>query len=388
MSRRQGAPFWAQADRDRRLAELALEPDPNRLLARLAEFGRGDLAAHAALLNWATTLDLAEPEAETLLRAILEGRARAASALGRDPGLVWAALDYGCNVRALVGSPAVVDASRSGAATAGMDARTGVLDRSAVEREISRELRRTLRHGRTAAILVGALDPPGDHSSREGSAGRSATLDRSLRSLRRALRESDVPGHSGDDEFVALLPRTDRLAATAVAERLRLRIAEDAGEQAVHARVVRRTLSIGIACVPEDAAGVEGWLHAARSALAQARDQGGDRVVAHARERRSAVRMRTRSALAATLLARDGTTSPVRIVELARDGIVIDGLRECAAHGLVRVRIETPRAWVAEGRVVRCVAGTGRTAIALAERLPPSILGDMLDGRRRPVIES
>ena len=359
MSRRQAAPFSTRADRERRLIALAGDPDPERLLSRLAEFG------HSALLREIASVDLAEPEAEAVLKEILHRRGEVARALGRDPGLVWVALDYFCSSVGLVGNPAVEDASGTVGEASGIDPRTGLLDPIAVHSEIDREHRRTLRHGGEAALLLARLDG-------RNTAVQATAIDRTLRALGLGLRETDVAGRSEEDELIAILPRTDRLAASAVGERLRRRWMRESSSP---------TVSVGIACIPRDASSVAEWLATARLALGRAAAEGGDRVVAHADERRSSVRLPVRSALAATVVAENGAAGTTRVVEIGQDGIAIEGISPDLIDRRVRVSIEACR-WVVSGRVVRRDPSSGRMAIALAERLPASVLGDLLEGRR------
>jgi hypothetical protein len=353
MSRPQAAPFSTRADRERRLIALADDADPARLLSQLAECG------HSALLQAIASVQLGEREAEAVLREIVRLRGEVARALGRDPGLVWAALDYACREPGLVRSPAVEEATRPVAEASGIDPRTGLLDPIAIEREIEREHGRTLRHGGAAALLVARLDARG--------------TDRMLRTLGRGLRETDVAGRSSENELIGILPRTDRLSASAVGERLRRR--RDSSLP---------TVSIGIACIPQDASSVADWLATARRALGRAAAEGGDRVVAHADERRSSVRLPAPTALVATVVAEDGAADTTRVVEIGQDGIAIEGISPDLVERRVRVSIEACR-WVATGRVVRRDPSTGRMAIALAERFPASLLGDLLEGRRKGI---
>jgi diguanylate cyclase (GGDEF)-like protein len=88
------------------------------------------------------------------------------------------------------------------------------------------------------------------------------------------LRASDFAGRFGGEEFILLLPDTDRAGAVAVAEKLRLAIAaiEVAG---VSGPI---TVSLGVAAVPEDAAEPTLLIRAADRALYLAKAHGRNRV--------------------------------------------------------------------------------------------------------------
>ena len=93
-----------------------------------------------------------------------------------------------------------------------------------------------------------------------------------------ALREGDLFGRWGGEEFLAILPEADATAATVVAERMRneletARIAVVAGEGL--APVVLRA-SFGVATYPASAQSVRELLLAADQALYRAKGDGGD----------------------------------------------------------------------------------------------------------------
>jgi diguanylate cyclase (GGDEF)-like protein len=88
------------------------------------------------------------------------------------------------------------------------------------------------------------------------------------------LRASDFAGRFGGEEFILLLPDTDRAGAVAVAEKLRRAI------EAIDVAGVSRpiTASLGVAAVPEDAAEPPLLLRAADRALYLAKAHGRNRT--------------------------------------------------------------------------------------------------------------
>jgi len=94
--------------------------------------------------------------------------------------------------------------------------------------------------------------------------------------LRTELRGGDFAGRNGGEEFIVMLPDTDRAGALRVAEQLR---------SAMHALSlpgVKRavTASFGVAAFPEDALDGETLLRLADRALYAAKQSGRDRVEA------------------------------------------------------------------------------------------------------------
>ena len=92
------------------------------------------------------------------------------------------------------------------------------------------------------------------------------------------MRSADIPCRWGGEEFCVLLPETDRDGAASMAERLREAIgalAMPVGEETL----VRTTVSIGVACHPEDDPGTaRGLIERADAALYAAKQAGRDRV--------------------------------------------------------------------------------------------------------------
>jgi diguanylate cyclase (GGDEF)-like protein len=91
--------------------------------------------------------------------------------------------------------------------------------------------------------------------------------------LRSNLREADLAARSGGEEFIVLLPDTDRAGALRVAEHLRL-----ATKSLVIPELPRLTASFGVATFPEDALDGETLLRVADRALYAAKQRGRDRV--------------------------------------------------------------------------------------------------------------
>src|SRR4051812_18373631 len=94
--------------------------------------------------------------------------------------------------------------------------------------------------------------------------------------LRTSLRGGDFAARAGGEEFVVVLPETDRSGAMHVAEHLR-RATEALTVPLLSARV---TASFGVATLPDDALDVDGLLRLADRALYAAKQRGRNRVEA------------------------------------------------------------------------------------------------------------
>jgi diguanylate cyclase (GGDEF)-like protein len=110
-------------------------------------------------------------------------------------------------------------------AAARTDAKTGLLNASAWQREAGAEITRALRGGGPLALLLVDID----HFKRVNDMHGHLVGDRVLHQLADELghevRDSDVLGRFGGEEFVVLLPGSDADEACRAAERLRVRAA-------------------------------------------------------------------------------------------------------------------------------------------------------------------
>ncbi len=96
--------------------------------------------------------------------------------------------------------------------------------------------------------------------------------------IRESIREIDIAGRYGGEEFCVVLPDTDLEGARLVAERIR-RSAQDTLIRAYDASI-RVTVSIGISCYPTDGKLLEELIDKADWALYRAKSQGRNAVVA------------------------------------------------------------------------------------------------------------
>lgn len=169
---------------------------------------------------------------------------------------------------------------------ASTDAKTGLLNATVWHGSARRELARVDRDNATAAVLILDLDHfksvNDDHGHLFGDAALLAVGTR----LKAEVRQYDLLGRFGGEEFVVLLPRVTYGEATAAAERLRLAIAsivyEEFGDAFLQAdspaRARNLSVSIGVSLYPEHGTDVDELLHKADAALYAAKHAGRNRV--------------------------------------------------------------------------------------------------------------
>jgi diguanylate cyclase (GGDEF)-like protein len=134
-----------------------------------------------------------------------------------------------------------------------------------------------LRYDRPASVLM--IDS--DNLKRVNDAYGHDAGNRLLRQLASAiqaeLRSSDVPARYGGDEFIVLLPETPPKGAMDVAERIRSAISGTA--LALEGRSIDASVSVGVACFPEDGRSLDALAARADRALLQAKQRGRNCVV-------------------------------------------------------------------------------------------------------------
>ncbi len=158
------------------------------------------------------------------------------------------------------------------------DPLTGLYTHRAFQERLREEVARANRYSQPMSLLIADID---QFASVNYDLGYQAGDD-ILRKIAVILQEdespdrvrsSDVVARYSGEEFVLLLPETAKPGALTKAARLR-----DAVAMANMMGNRKLTLSIGVACLPEDAADPEGLLTAAEAALRGAKRGGPGRV--------------------------------------------------------------------------------------------------------------
>lgn len=164
--------------------------------------------------------------------------------------------------------------------TADHDGLTGLFNHRYFLHALEVETARSIRHGHPYALVM--LDV--DHFKRFNDAHGHPAGDDLLRRLAAVLRESQreetVCARYGGEEFVLLLPETDRAGAADLAERLRARVEALPVPGRERQPLGRITVSLGIACFPEDGRDAAVMVRRADEALYRAKGEGRNRVAA------------------------------------------------------------------------------------------------------------
>ena len=152
---------------------------------------------------------------------------------------------------------------------------TGLANRRRFMAALTAEIERVERLGGTLALLLADLDDFKRINDRFGHHVGDEALRRFATILVGELRDVDVAGRLGGEEFAVLLPGTQRDGAFAVADRIRAAVARDR-LVLPEATSVHFTVSLGVAGYTGGSA--ENLLRDADAALYRAKAEGKNRV--------------------------------------------------------------------------------------------------------------
>jgi diguanylate cyclase (GGDEF)-like protein len=161
-------------------------------------------------------------------------------------------------------------------AQARTDPKTGVLNAGAWQGEADLEVARARRRHEPLAVMIADVDHFKLVNDTHGHLTGDAVLRTLAAEMRQQVRESDLVGRFGGEEFAILLAGTTAEEACQVADRIR----RGAGVVKVltNEKIVGVTVSIGVAILGEHGADLSELLDAADRALYRAKDTGRDRV--------------------------------------------------------------------------------------------------------------
>jgi diguanylate cyclase (GGDEF)-like protein len=157
------------------------------------------------------------------------------------------------------------------------DGLTGVHSRRAFKEEAARLVAFCRRHDQPLGCVSIDLDHFKSVNDTHGHAAGDRVLQSAVSTMASVLRQSDLIGRLGGEEFSVMLPGTARTGAMEAAERIRVAIAE---KPVVIGRIaIPVTTSLGVAAL-RDGWGVDDLLRAADEALYDAKRSGRNRIAA------------------------------------------------------------------------------------------------------------
>ncbi len=154
---------------------------------------------------------------------------------------------------------------------------TGLFNRRHLVDEAEREVERSLRYGHSLAVMMIDIDHFKTVNDTWGHAVGDLVLQRVSLVIRELLRNVDLFGRTGGEEFTVILIETDRAGAIDVAERLRGMVAQ-AEIPTGDGSVVGVTISLGVTELKGRQLGFTALMNEADQALYRAKQLGRNKV--------------------------------------------------------------------------------------------------------------
>lgn len=156
------------------------------------------------------------------------------------------------------------------------DSLTSIPNRRYAFKRLEEEWAIWLRSGRALSVMVLDLDHFKSINDSFGHAVGDQILAHTAKTIRAALRTSDVVCRLGGEEFIIIASNTDMTAAIRLAERVRSTVEQHQLDAVKLGQ--RLTASVGLATSNAQAANSDDLLHQADEALYKAKDAGRNRV--------------------------------------------------------------------------------------------------------------
>jgi len=156
------------------------------------------------------------------------------------------------------------------------DEMTGLMNRRSFTKIIASEHAKSVRYNHAYSILMIDADGLKIINDEHGHEAGDKMIKTLAKTLENCMRETDSLARYGGDEFVVLLPESNRFQAGGAGERIRKAVANTSFDMG--GNLIKATVSIGVSSYPEDADNTESVLNMADKALYNSKREGGNQV--------------------------------------------------------------------------------------------------------------
>ncbi len=161
------------------------------------------------------------------------------------------------------------------------DGMTGLFNRRYVQSALVDERRRAQRYGHPLSVVMLDVDSFKSYNDTYGHVQGDVLLKKIASILQASVRDVDVVGRYGGEEFIIVMPETPSREAYQIAERLRLAVARTVFPGFAHdpELAVYKTISLGVATFPDDTDDTHALVTLADGALYRAKHGGRNQTV-------------------------------------------------------------------------------------------------------------
>ncbi|NOZ63747.1 MAG: sensor domain-containing diguanylate cyclase [Caldiserica bacterium] len=160
------------------------------------------------------------------------------------------------------------------------DGLTQVFNRRHFQEKLQAEIQKAKEKHQPLSLIIGDIDNFKYYNDSQGHLAGDEVLKTIANILKKNTKGQDIVARFGGEEFVLILPRTDKKNAMKLAEDLREKVAEHVfpAEESMPQKDV--TITFGVATYPEDGDTPEKILSIADQRLYKGKEQGKNQVVA------------------------------------------------------------------------------------------------------------
>ena len=159
------------------------------------------------------------------------------------------------------------------------DALTGIYNRRYLQQRLESEFNRACRYSEPLTLIIFDLDKFKNINDTFGHQAGDIVLQDVAARLDTVLRNTDICGRYGGEEFLVILPNSGISGAAALAERIRVCI--EAMPVKHHDVVIDVTISLGVAQFTKDITNYEQLVHCADVALYASKQSGRNAVTVY-----------------------------------------------------------------------------------------------------------
>jgi diguanylate cyclase (GGDEF)-like protein len=157
-----------------------------------------------------------------------------------------------------------------------MDNLAGVLSRRYCMERFNEDIERSIKFKYSLSFLIVDIDHFKDYNDRYGHLVGDTILKEVAKTIKESIRQIDLLGRYGGDEFCVILIETDKEGAGFAAERMRQAV--EGKQIRVYDEDLKITISIGISTLPGDGRDAAALIEEADEALYRAKGLGRNRV--------------------------------------------------------------------------------------------------------------
>jgi len=248
-------------------------------------------SVYSILLNVLTQLDFNDREAKNLWLEILDHRQRMVVTMNRPVNLATAVCDYMVEIKKSMHSPKVVEMKifEEASQASQSDFLTGLYNRAYFDKAFNIEIARAQRMKKDCSLVFFDLDDFKKVNDSFGHPAGDLVLKSVAELILREKRLTDIAVRYGGEEIVLLLPDTSKASAMNLATRIRKKVERS---QLVHqGRLIKQTMSGGVASFPLDTDVPEELIECADRALYRAKHKGKNKICLFSSDMRKSIRM-------------------------------------------------------------------------------------------------